>query len=186
MSAKNTKYSYGSVTKFLHWLIFFLVLGMLLAGFFMDDIGDKAIKGQVVMMHKLIGMTILMLMIFRLFWAFMNPKPQLPNGSQRWERIAEHVGHGLLYLLLIVMPLSGWLMSSAAGKPPTFFNLFAMPMPGVVGNDTLKHLGGTLHEVFAWAIIAIVGLHILAALKHHFVEKDNILLRMLPEKKRDL
>lgn len=186
MSIKNTKYSYGSVTKFLHWLIFFLVLGMLLVGFFMDDIGDKGLKSQVIMLHKLTGLTVLSLMIFRLIWALMNPKPQLPNGSKRWERIAEYAGHGLLYLLLIAMPLSGWLMVSAAGKPPTFFNLFAIPMPGVAGNDTLKHLGDSLHTIIAWTIIVIVSLHILAALRHHFFEKDDILLRMLPEKKREL
>lgn len=186
MGIKNTKYSYGSVTKFLHWLIFLLVLGMVIAGFFMGDISDKGLKSQVFTIHKLTGLTILGLMFIRLIWALMNPKPMLPDGTKRWERLAEHLGHGLLYLLLIAMPLSGWLMSTAAGYSPSFFGLFSIPMPFVAKSDMLKHLGGDMHEIIAWVIVAVVSIHIIAALRHHFVNKDDVLLRMMPEKKREL
>lgn len=179
MSLKNTLTSYGSVAKFLHWLIFLLVLGMLIIGFLFDDIQDKALKSQLINYHKLTGITILALMIFRLFWAFLNPKPLLPPGTPRWHYFLERTMHGLLYLVLIAMPLSGWIMSVAGGHFPHFLN-YQLTLPFVPESKALGNTMFETHETLAIVIIVLVSLHVLAALYHHFVKKDDILKRMMP------
>ena len=158
--------------------------GMIIAGFLMGDIGDKALKGQVYMLHKSTGISILILMLFRAAWTLNNTKPALPNGSAVWERIAELSLHGLLYVILIVMPLTGWIFSTAAGHAPHFFGLFSMPLPGIPESKALAKQASNLHEIIAWIIIVLVGTHIAAALKHHFVNKNNVLTRMLPNRNK--
>lgn len=180
MGLKNTKSSYGSVTKWLHWLIFFGILGLLIVGFFMDDIADKATKGQVVMLHKSMGLTVLLLGIIRIVWALMNPHPGYSDKVPGWQVFAARSMHFILYALVIAMPLSGWIMSMAAGKTPMYFGLFPVVLPGVPLGRPLAKLANWYHLVLAWTIISFVSLHILAALKHHFINKDNVLKRMLP------
>src|SRR5579862_5720649 len=114
---RNTKTSYCSIAKFFHWLIFLLVLCMIIYGYLMDDI-PKAYKPMAVNIHKLTGLTILALMILRMLWALMNPKPVLPPETKNWERFTERFVHLLLYAVLIAMPLAGWIGATAVGKPP--------------------------------------------------------------------
>ncbi|MGE3919928.1 MAG: cytochrome b [Gammaproteobacteria bacterium] len=178
---KNTDTTYSSFSKFLHWTIFLLVAIMLGAGFFLDDIPHGAFRTFVITLHKSIGITILFLMLIRLIWALMNTKPKLPPQTHLWEKISEHTVHTLLYIILIAMPLSGWIMSSAAGKPPNFFWLVQLPLP-VPHSSELSDFGFAIHQYLAWTIIILVSIHILAALKHHFINKDNILKRMMPTK----
>ena len=174
---RNTENSYGLVAKVLHWLIFFLILGLLLVGFFMDDISDKALKGQIINLHKLIGITVLGLMIVRAIWALMNPKPLLPINTPVWQRMAERTVHYLIYVALICMPISGWVMSVAAGHPPHFFEtLLTLPIPE---NKTLSDAGWTIHQSLAWIIIGLISIHVLAALYHAVIKKDEVLSRML-------
>src|SRR5579883_1153114 len=116
MSLKNTKTAYGSISKSFHWLIFLLLAFMLILGYLMDDL-PKEYKALAYNTHKLTGLSILVLMIVRLVWALMNPKPALLNVSV-WERLAEHFMHFLLYAVVIAMPIAGWIGSSAAGKVP--------------------------------------------------------------------
>ena len=176
---RNSQNHYGSVAKFLHWLIFLLVVCMLIAGFLLDGIQDKVTKSEIVNYHKLIGVSILTLMLLRLLWALVNPKPELPLGTPRWQHFAERGMHGLLYLVLIIMPLSGWIMSVAAGHLPHFFS-YHLSLPFVPENKALSNTMFETHHAIAILIIVLVSIHILAALYHHFIKKDNVLKRMMP------
>lgn len=177
MSLKNTPESYGSVAKFLHWLIFVLVFVMIVGGFFLDDV-PKEYKGVIYNLHKLTGVTILLLMLIRLGWKMVNVKPRLPADTTVWQRRAERAVHDLLYLLIIAMPLAGWIGASSAGKPPHIGDIkLQLPIPE---SKALIETMFELHEYIAYGIIVLVSIHVAAALYHHYVKKDNILRRMLP------
>lgn len=143
----------------------------------MEDIStNKILVGVIVNFHKLLGLTILALMVLRAVWAWKNPKPSLLNVSH-WQRWAEHTVHGLLYLLLIAMPLSGWIGSVAGGRPPRYGT-----MPLNLPIEKNKELAGSafdVHGSLAIIILVVVSIHLLAALYHHFIKKDDILRRML-------
>lgn len=178
MTLRNSTSTYGGVTKLLHWLVFILVVVLLIVGFTVEDIGDKAIRSNILNVHKLTGLTVLFLMLLRALWALTNPKPALPSDTPHWQRIAERIVHVSLYLALIAMPVSGWVMTSAAGKPPHFFNwILALPVPQ---NKPLSDYAWLTHEVLSLVIIILVSIHVAAALYHFFIKKDNIMQRMLP------
>jgi cytochrome b561 len=120
-----------------------------------------------------------MLAVLRLTWRWLNPTPALPDTLKPHERFLARFTHAALYVLIFIMPLSGWMMSSARNFPVSWFGLFQLP--DLVGQD--KRLYDTLHEThetLATALIVIAALHVLAALKHHFFLKDDVLRRMLP------
>lgn len=177
MGMMNTTRSYGSLAKVLHWLIFVLVFCMIIGGFLLDDV-PKEYKGVIFNLHKLTGLTILILMLVRLFWNAMNVKPVLSSDTKPWERRLERAVHGLLYLLIIAMPLAGWIGSSSAGKAPHIGNIiFALPIPQ---NKSLIDAMFAMHGWIAFGIIGLVTIHIFAALFHHYVKKDDVLRRMFP------
>lgn len=177
MSVMNTNAKWGSVAKFLHWLIFVLLLGMLTVGFCFGYV-PKEWKGAVYNTHKVVGVVILFLMIFRLCWAIINPKPALPPLTPFWQKLAERVVHGMLYLLVIAMPLVGWIGSSSAQKYPHIGD-WKLALPIEKNRDLITTMFD-FHELIAYAIIAFASIHILAALYHHFIKRDDILKRMLP------
>ena len=128
--------------------------------------------------HKAIGVTILALVLVRLFWRWTHPAPPLPTSLPAWERYAAHASHWALYALMIAVPLSGFLMSSALGFSTVVFGL---RLPDLLERnrelgDSLK----TLHFFLNKALLAVIALHFAAALKHHFIDRDGVLLRMLP------
>lgn len=179
MAKKNTYQSYGSVSKFFHWAIFILILGMIIYGFVLGDF-PKAWKALGYNIHKLIGLTVLILMVLRMIWAFMNPKPKLPSKTPLWQIAAERLMHFSFYLVLLAMPIVGWIMAVAANKPPKLFG-YSLTLP-IAPNEVLAKQMGLTHEILAYVIIAMVVLHVGAALKHHYINKDNILKRMMPGK----
>lgn len=177
---KNTSMEYGSVAKLLHWLIFILIICMLIGGYIMGDITDKALRGTVINLHKQVGLIILLLMLLRLAWALINVKPLLPLSTAFLERLAERFVHWTLYAVLILMPISGWVMSSAADHPPHFGSwVLNLPVPV---DKTLSDQAFDVHYWVAIVIIALVSLHVFAALYHHYLRQDNILKRMWPWK----
>lgn len=176
---KNTQDSYGSVTKTLHWLIALLVVGMLIFGFWLGFIPDGPQKGQLIGLHKSIGATILLLMVVRLWWRFVNPQPLLPITVPPWEQMAARSVHFLLYLVLFAMPITGWVMSSLGTHPVIFWGLFNITLP-LAKNKVWSEYFFNAHAVIAWIIIGLLVLHVGAGLKHHFIEKNNVLKRMLP------
>lgn len=176
MSYRNTKTSYGSVAKWFHWAIFFLLLFQVIYGYFLDDF-PKDYQPFVYNTHKLLGLLILLIMVLRLIWALMNPKPAMPIGTLIWQRWAERFVHAGLYIVVIAMPIVGLVGSDAAGRPPHIGD-FKFMLP-ISENKDLADSAFTLHNNLAIALIALVAVHVLAALYHHFVKRDNVLRRML-------
>lgn len=177
---RNTQSTYGSVAKTFHWLIFFLVTFMIFLGYFMDDISDKPWRSFWMNTHKLIGLSIFLLMILRLLWALANPKPFLPD-AKAWERKTEVTVHVLLYVVLLAMPIAGWVMAVTAGHPPHLFNFhFDLPLEK---NENVSDVALNIHNTLAIVIIVLASAHILAALYHYIIRKDKILQRMLPDQK---
>lgn len=181
MSFRNTAISYGSVSKFFHWLIAALIIFMLVYGFFLDDF-PKDIQPITFNIHKLTGLTILSLMVLRLLWALMNPKPVLPADVPSWQRSAERIFHFMLYFFAILMPLAGWIGSVAEARPP-HLGEFKFELP-IDKNKALADAAFDIHGTTAIILIVLISLHALAALYHHFIRKDDILVRMLPHGRR--
>lgn len=133
--------------------------------------------------HKSIGITVLILSVLRLIWRLTHRPPALPAALPRWQRTASHATHGLFYVLMIIMPLLGWAMVSASELPiPTvLYGLIGLPdMPGISESDTIAGRFRLLHEIGAKLFMVLIVLHVGAALKHHFNDKDDILRRMAP------
>lgn len=179
MQWRNGEDSYGSPAKFFHWLIFLLIATLLAVGFLMTDMANTPDKFFVYGLHKSIGVVVLSLAILRLCWKLNNITPRLPNTMRAIEKLGAHGMHWLLYALMLAMPLSGWLMSSASGFPVSVFGLFTLP-DLVPPDKELKVFFKDAHELIAYLIIFCVLMHALAALLHHYRHKDNVLLRMLP------
>ena len=176
MQLRNTPLIYGSVSKFFHWLIAILIICMLVFGYFLGDV-PKDYQPMTYNIHKLIGLTILLLMLLRLGWALMNVKPRLPDGTPCWQRGAERLTHFLLYVAVIGMPLFGWVGSVAAGHAPHIGG-FDINLP-IAQSKELADTAFTLHGYFAIVLIVLISIHALAALYHHFICRDDILRRML-------
>lgn len=172
---------YSPLSKLFHWVIALAVIGMLTMGFFLDDIPEQ-FQGTAYMLHKSTGITILFLMILRFIWIHAVGKPPLPVSIKPWEKILSRFVQYSFYALLVIMPLSGWIMSVAADKIPNYFGLFKAPLPGIEPNKSLAEFMAESHEIIAWILIAFITLHVLGALKHHFIDKDKVLKRMLPGK----
>jgi cytochrome b561 len=178
MTFRNTIARWGHVSQFLHWLIVvLLVTQVTLASIAEDQKLPKKIG--TLAWHKSVGITILGLVVIRLIWRWMNPTPLLPDTLKPYERVLAHITHSGLYVLLFAMPLSGWMMSSARGFPVSWFKTVTLP-DLVAKNKALYDALVETHETLAWVLYVIVALHVLAALKHHFLLKDHVLKRMLP------
>jgi cytochrome b561/polyisoprenoid-binding protein YceI len=179
MILRNTPRSWGAVSQLLHWLIVALIaiqatlglLGLLL------PIGVE--KLAVLARHKSVGLTILGLATLRLLWRWLNPIPLLPRDLKPLERCLAHGTHAALYLLLFAMPLTGWIMSSARGFSVSWFGLCQLPDLAPKSEPLYQAMIRT-HAVLAACLAVIVALHVAAALKHHFLLKDDTLRRMLP------
>ena len=163
----------------LHWLVALLIFSAFPLGVYMHDLPLSPDKLRLYSYHKWMGITVLMLAAIRLSWRITHRPPPLPATMPAWERLAAQSVHLLLYVLLFAIPLSGWLMSSAKGFQTVWFGV--LPLPDLVGKD--KELGDLLkevHESLNFALLGLVVAHVAGALKHHFIERDDILARMLP------
>lgn len=179
MQLKNSSERYGAIARIFHWVMALAIFGMLAVGFIMTDLPMNPDKFRVYGIHKSVGALILIAALLRLLWRLINLVPPLPAHMPLWERLGAHGSHIALYILLFIMPLSGWLMSSAAGFPVSVFGWFTLPNL-IAPDKALQELLVEVHELLAFAIIGLVTLHAAAALKHHFIDKDNVLRRMLP------
>ncbi|ETI62967.1 cytochrome B561 [Sphingobium sp. C100] len=167
---------YTSVARALHWIIAILIIANLALG-----IGHEALpKDWAVMpVHKSIGLTVLALTLVRIGWRLTHPAPRLPAAMPSWEKGAAHATHFLFYAFMILMPLSGWIMTSAGTRPLNWFFLFDVPKFAVTKGDAIVGLSGEGHEIMGFTWAALVVVHIGAALRHHIVLKDDVLRRML-------
>ncbi len=181
MQLKNSEDRYGVVTQLLHWAIVVLIIVQYVLAERAEDLPLGSAKIATLAQHKSFGMTILFLALMRLVWRWMNPVPKIPSSMPRWQRLGAHVSHIGLYALLLAAPILGWMMSSARNFPVSWFGLFTFP--NLVGpNRPLYDFLHEAHEVAAKLIFVLALLHAGAALKHHFIDKDNVLRRMLPLK----
>jgi cytochrome b561 len=174
--------NYSGTAKFLHWLIAAMVIGLIAVGFYMTA---QKLSPQVISLYKLhksTGLLVLALMLARLIWRWRHRPPPLPGSIAAWQQAASRISHGLLYLLLFLMPTSGWLMNSTSGTPMRWFGTFLVPAL-VERNPEQIELWKQVHFYSAWLLVTLIGLHIAAALKHHFVDKDHVMQRMLPTRK---
>lgn len=178
MQLKNTSSRYGLVAIAFHWLIALLVISLLCVGLYMVTLTLSPLKIELFHYHKEFGTLVLILACLRWGWRLANTTPVLPSHMPFWQQWAAHASHYLLYVLLFAMPITGWLVSSAAGLLPSFFGLFVLPSL-IAPNQELTHLFGWMHQWLAYSLIALLCVHIGAALEHHFVEKDDILRRMI-------
>lgn len=173
---------YTATAKLLHWLIALMIFGMLGFGFYMTGLDLSPTKLELYSWHKWAGVTVFMLVLVRLAWRIGHKPPALPAHMPAIERLAAHAGHHLLYVLMLAIPLSGWLMSSAKGFQTVWFGV--LPLPDLLAKDkALGNLLETVHFVLNYTLIAVLLGHVGAALKHHFIDRDDVLIRMLPRRK---
>ncbi|MGH8134700.1 MAG: cytochrome b [Steroidobacteraceae bacterium] len=179
MAIRNTTDRWGAVTQLLHWLIVLLIVVQVTLATIAGELplGEK--KLTVFAYHKSVGISIFGLAILRLVWRWLNPTPLLPGTLKPYEQALARFTHAALYVLLFVMPLSGWTMSSARGFPVSWFGFFQLP-DLVPKSKPLYHGLVVTHATLACALGVVVALHIAGALKHHLVLKDDVLRRMLP------
>jgi len=170
---------YTPLAKSLHWLMALMIFGLLALGFYMSDLPLSPEKLQLYSWHKWAGVTVFVLVWLRLAWRITHRPPALPGSMSPLMQLGAHAGHLMLYGLMIAIPLSGWLMSSAKGFQTVWFGV--LPIPDLIGKD--KALGQSLaklHEALNIGLLLLVIGHALAAAFHHFVHKDDTLRRMLP------
>lgn len=168
---------FGLVHKSLHWLMAFIILGLLSVGFFMADMEATPQKFQLYFFHKSFGILILILASARLAYRMTVPRPPPLPTHKKWEDVLAKIVHALLYACFIALPLSGWIMSSAGDFPASFFGLFQLPhiVPkdrGIFGQSR------EIHETLAFVIMGLLALHYAGAFKHHFFDRDATLQRM--------
>jgi len=163
----------------LHWLIAFAIIGSFSVGIYMVDLPLSPQKLKIYSWHKWAGVTIFLFVVLRLGWRLLHRPPELPAGMPAWQRKAAEATHVLLYLLMFAVPLSGWLMSSAKGFQTVWFGV--LPLPDLLQKDTeLGDLLKQVHMLLNFSMAALVLAHAGAALKHHFFDRDDVLVRMLP------
>ena len=181
LDAKAGPGRYSVPARFIHWLVAAMVLGLLIVGFYMTGLDYSPFKFKLYGLHKSFGTLVLLFMVARLLWRFITPPPAALPTHAAWEKALAKGVHYVLYAALFIMPLSGWVMSSAAEFSYNFFGLYEMPR--IVGKDEdLFRLSRTVHELAALTIMTLVFLHIAGAAKHHLVDKDGTVMRMMPAK----
>lgn len=171
---------YSATAQWLHWTSAALMLAVLVLAWVMESLpnGDAS-RATIVMLHKSVGLTILALTAVRLVWRAIHPPPPAARWAA-WEAAAAKASHWLLYLLLLAMPLSGYLMSAGRGRAIPYFGLFDVPLLAPA-TDAIWQIGATIHAVGHWALYGLVALHIAAAVWHVAIRRDGTLDRMLPE-----
>ncbi len=180
MTLGNTPARWGRVSQSLHWLIVLLVAGLAIVGLVMTGLPRTPAFFWVYTLHKSVGITVLALMLVRLGWRLHAGAPTAVAGTPAWQARIAAATHGLLYVLVLAQPVSGWLYDSASGLRP--FRLFGLiPMPRLVApDDMIRDLARSAHEWIFWTLLGVVVLHAGAAFYHHLFQGDATLARMLP------
>lgn len=179
MPLRNTDTRWGAVAQAFHWGIAILILVQGSIGLTMVELGMTPTKVKVFALHKSIGLTILALALLRLAWRLGQRVPRDPP-MPRWQRVAARASHFLLYVLILALPLSGWLFNSAANFPLEWFGVVHVPSLTHGLDPVLKAWALRTHVLLFWILIGVVAMHAAAALWHHFRQRDDVLLRMLP------
>ena len=180
MILKNSPSTFGLVSRANHWITAFAFILAIMVGIYGENVMEKGPeRADMFQLHFSLGVSIFALMMIRLIWLKISPNPQ-PIGDNRKEIVLGHIVKGFLYLAMLVLPISGYIMVSLKGVDINVFGQFVLP--NLLGEDKesmLKAIANFIHVNGAYFIMAILALHIAGALKHHFILKDNTLLRML-------
>jgi cytochrome b561 len=176
---------YTAVAIALHWAIALMIIGLIAVGWIMTSMPPGPDQFAIIQLHKSFGITVLLLSVARIAWRIMNPPPPEPP-MPKWQSLSSKAVHILFYVLIITMPLTGWIMASASGDAPTrYFDLVDIRLPGIASLDPETREGleegfEQVHANLAWVIIGLLVLHVAGAVKHHFIDKDGLLARMAP------
>ncbi|MDG9757056.1 cytochrome b [Pseudomonas sediminis] len=178
MQWRNTSARYGLVSVVLHWLVALVVFGLFALGFWMVGLSYyDPWRQSAPDLHKSIGILLFAVMLLRALWRLLNPAPAALSNHGPLTRLASKLGHGVLYFGLFGVMISGYLISTADGRGIEVFGLFSVPAT-LSGIAQQEDIAGAIHEYLAWGLVIFAGLHGLAALKHHFIDRDSTLLRM--------
>jgi cytochrome b561 len=177
MSLEGERYS--RVAMWFHWVLAALIVANLAVGFFHEDF-SKPVRSSLMAFHKATGLAILALSLGRLAWRLAHRPPAFDPALQRWEVTIAKAAHWLFYVLMIVIPISGWLMVSGSGRATSFFGLFNVPALPISNSDETHDLLEEAHELLGWAILVLIVLHVLGAAKHHLQGHRHLIGRMGP------
>ena len=173
------KQHYTAIAKLFHWGMALLIAALVTMGFVMTDMELSPEKLQYYAWHKWAGVSVFIWVWLRLLWRVINLPPAYPDNMSIWMQRLAHAGHAVLYGLMVIIPISGWLLSSAKGVQTVWFGV--LPLPDLIDkNKELGHLLHELHEALNYLMLFLLAGHIAAALKHHWIDRDDILKRMLP------
>ncbi len=182
MSFKNTTHTFGSISKLFHWLIFVLFTAQLyFIWIFYGLSQDDPTRGNYMFLHKSFGATILILAVLWIIWRWINVHPTPIPNTNNWQNKLARMTHALLLIGLVLLPLSGILMGMAGGRDLNWFGIYILkPFSFMPQNEMIGGALNTAHTVIGYSLIALICLHIVGALLHHFYYKDAVLKRMLP------
>jgi cytochrome b561 len=181
MRLRNTADGFGAVAKAFHWVTLLLLVGSFTIALSMESLPLSPRKLQLFAWHKWVGLTVFLVVVLRLAWRLANPVPRQPKEMPPWQRRLAALSHAALYGLLIVMPVTGWVMSEALNLPVVYLGLFRIPSPFAV-DRALGEAMRAVHLALALTLLALASVHTLAALYHHFILRDDVLRRMLPSR----
>jgi cytochrome b561 len=165
--------------QFFHWTIALILVFHIPFAWLMVDLPDGPAKIDRYMLHKSLGIVLFSLAVARLIWALLSRRPKLPADTPHWEKVLAKISQALLYILVCLMPISGWMMSSFADSPVTVFGLFTLPMLVPPDPSRVENFSD-MNEIQSWILLTVLSLHIVGAMKHHFILKNNVLRTMLP------
>ena len=184
MRLRNTATDWKFPSKLLHWVMVVLLAGLLALGHYVEDLENVAQRLYLIGWHKSFGALVFGLVALRLLWRLYAGAPAPPETTPRWQVNAARLSHVLLYAAIILMPLSGWIFTSASpvqdifGFRNMFFGLFELPDPWQPGNRAIAGFFSQVHGILGKVLVALIALHVAAALKHHYVDHDLVLRRM--------
>lgn len=175
---RNSQENWGTVARSLHWLMAALILVQLVLGPIAEEMRFSPTKLELFVWHKSIGISVLLLVVLRLAWRLGNSPPAESPGIAPWESRLAKLGHAALYLLMFAVPLSGWWISDTSRIPFRWF--WTVPLPDLLPADgDMSELAEDVHEALTRALMVVVAVHVLAALRHHFLLRNATLVRML-------
>ncbi len=177
MALKDEGTRFGAISIINHWTIAVLIIVMLAIGLYMDSLPRGPGRGEWIDLHKSIGIAVLFLGAWRVLWRISQSFPDEVCEMPRWQELAAKAVHIALLMLIVAMPLSGYISSSAGGHEVSFFGLFHLPQ--LPESKALSETVSEVHETLADLLMIVLALHVAAALKHHVIDKDNTLKRML-------
>ena len=174
---RNTNTNWGWPAKALHWIAAMAILVLLIHGWWMTHVTPRPERFANYSWHAALGYDVMALLILRLLWRWLHPVPVLPGDLQRWERVAAQVGHALLYVLMFAASLTGWALAGTFRTPMTK-DLLGIPVPPILNDRGLHNLFEESHTIASYLLGALIAVHVVGALRHHFIKRNDVLRRM--------